>query len=773
MSFITWDTKSGSLGAIAQLQYVEISLRAIDSNNEQLRYTHISGKLPDGLQVDSASGVVKGVPVIQDSTVQTVTSVFTVRASNLSGAIADRSFSLTVNNFSSILIDPMSVTLTAFDDGSLFSHQFTAISTPPRDNLQWSITNGSLPTDILTGKSITLTSSGLLQGRFPKFSNLPSLPIGYDMEENDTGLYDFDANSDSKTYSFTVMVTDGATYDAKVVNLTITAKDPAPLSIYPPVIVTPTNSIPVLTVGDKFSFKFDAIDLEDGAYGNIVWSANAAITNTGLTISSATGWISGIIPPQTPQQQTYTFSVKASYTDEPNVVSAEVPVSITTLKDSSNYITWENPSNLGTLINGSISEYVITAHNNAGKSLVYSLASGTLPSNLTLASTGEIVGRNGFEYFSIDNQFANISVVSTEGITVGMVVEGAGIAAGCVVQAVYDSHTARISPATHIAQGATVTFTDLITNYSVETKMSGDTYTTRIDGGKTTFDNTYTFSVSATTTDNTVSDTKQFTITRSVYNKSPYEELWIKSLLSAEDRILFSSIMTNENLFPIDMIYRYNDPNFGLADTLEMLFIPGLTVSTLSKYAEAMQKNHYNKTIKFGSIKTARALDAQFNVKYEVVYIDVLDDKENKDRVSAALSQDLGVAVPHTEGDISFTTIYPNSFENMKYRVSSSINYTNRGALPAWMTSRQEDGKELGLVRAIVLAYTKPGASKMIAYRLAQSGITFNDIKFTTDRYYLTSSIAGNYNPVTNEFVTGPGDITDKYLHYPQYGVYI
>jgi hypothetical protein len=669
-------------------------------------------------------------------------------------------------------------------------YQFTALSDNPNPSLTWKVINGELPIDAKTGKQIILTSDGLLYGYISRLvsTDSPDITEGYDETKADTYPYDFSKVGQDRAYTFTLMVSDGANFDTASIRINIVAKghltadntvtitNNTSLTVdtdasYPPIIITDPTNIPVLTVGDNFTFKFDALD-PDGTQGATMWAANTAISGTGMTISSITGWMSGTIPQQTESQKHYTFGVYAYHANLPESQSLILPVTLTTVKDSTNYITWDTQANLGVMINGSISEYVIKAHNNAGKSLNYSLVGGNMPSNFTLSSNGEIVGRNGFEYFSIDNHFANITVDNTTGIVVGMNVTGPGVASGCHVKAVYAPNTVRIEPATYVTEGSEVTFVDLVNNISIIKSLTSLSSTTLIDGGKTTFDSTYNFTVKATAFDDSVSDTRTFSITRDNYNRAPYENVWLRALLLKEQRDLYYSIVTNADIFPLEMIYRYDDPNFGLSDTLKMLFVPGMTVTELSNYALAIQNNHYNKTIKFGNIKTARALDDQFKVQYEVVYIDVEDEKESKSK-SAALSQEPEITSAYLTADgQSYTTLYPNSYENMKYRLSSGVGYSNRGALPRWMTSRQEDGKELGLVRAIVLAYTIPGASKLIAYRLKDSEITFSDIHFVSDRYYLGASDAYNYDPATNNFNTTSTDKTDKYIHYTNYGVY-
>jgi hypothetical protein len=859
MSYITWNTKSGSLGAIAQSQYYEFPLSAADSAGMPLQFTHIAGTMPIGMGVDSHTGIVKGVPVIQATGLsKTVAYMFTIRASNATGVVADRSFTITVNNFSSVKINIDNGILGTYDDGKLLSYQFTALSDNPAPLLTWSIVNGELPIDIITGKPIVLDATGLLHGHISRLVDSTGVPTGYDETNADTFPYDFPAEGQDRSYTFTLMVTDGANFDTASIRINVVAKghltaDNAITLVnntfltvdtdasYPPVVITDPSTIPVLTVGDNFTFKFDAINLNVDTpyyqYGPIEWGNDAAISLAGMSISNVTGWLSGTVPQQTEAQTSHNFIVYATqpqidvhYGNVRVLKSLEIPVTITTVKDSSNYITWTTPAMLGTMVNGTISEYKITAVNNAKKDLTYSLLpryavtfndttikldagdvfaaiaivrerlqisqsvpdsaftitpiAANMPSNLTLMPNGEIAGRCGFEYFSIDNHSANITVDNISGITTGMNVTGPGVASGCHVVGVYGQNTVKIQPSVFITEGAEINFIDLSTNVSVTKALTSLSTTTLIDGGKTMFDNSYHFTVKATALDKSVSDTKVFTITKDNYNRAPYVDVWLRALLLKEQRDLYYSIISNADIFPPELIYRKDDPNFGIADTLKMLFAPGLITSELSVYASAAMLNHYNKSIKFGNIKTARALDDKFNVQYEVVYIDVIDDKESKGK-SAGLLQEPGVnpflynRYPDDNNSYAyvadeFRTLYPNSYSNMRYRLSSGVGYANRGALPRWMTSRQEDGKELGLVRAIVLAYTVPGASKLIAYRLKDSGIVFSDIHFVTDRYYVGTSISANYDPVINDFFVpnADTDLTDKYIHYQQYGVY-
>lgn len=774
MAYITWNTQSGPLAAVVQSGYYELALSATDSGGAPLEFTHIAGTMPLGLQV-SANGFIKGVPVI-DSTgfSKSITSMFTIRANSPIGTIADRTFSLTVNNYSPIQIVTVDSNLGTFDDGVQVNYQFKAISDNPAPNLTWTIIGGNTPPDLITGVPIQLTPSGLFKGYIGRLPDLSGELTGFDNTREDGMPYDFSATGKDEAYVFTVQVSDGSSFDtAQVIILVVDkANFDASNSItiindtgirinadknYLPLVTSDTSKFPILSVGDKFAFKFDAVDPEARP---VDWTASNTIALAGMSISTATGWMTGTVPPQTEAQKTHTFNVYAYKHGNLANISLPLSVSLTTVRDSTNYISWVTPSVLGTSINGSISEYTVAAVNNAGKQLTYAISTGAtsnLPQGLKLLSNGNIIGRCSFQYFALDGHECTITVANTGGVQVGMTVEGPGVAAGCQVLEVINSTSVKIAPSTYITEGSQITFANLILGTSTITQLTDLSTTTRLDKGLTTFDQVYKFSVKAETTDLSVSSIKEFTINLNNYNRAPYENIYLKALTSLSQRALFSDIVRNTDIFPDELIYRPLDPNFGKSIDMKVLFAGGLTASTVTDFANACQLNHYNKTINFGNIKTARAVDSQLNTVYEVVYIDVAELV-----ATSALSFTPPNSKPFLDSaGTSFTTGYPNTFRNMVYRLAVGIGYSNRGALPAWMTSRQDNGRVLGLVHGIVLAYTIPGASKLIAYRLQNNGIAFNEIQFVADRYQITEGIASNYNTVTNSFTTSSETTVD------------
>jgi hypothetical protein len=361
---------------------------------------------------------------------------------------------------------------------------------------------------------------------------------------------------------------------------------------------------------------------------------------------------------------------------------------------------------------------------------------------------------------------------------------------------------------------------ELLSNGMITGRVSFEVFTldqtlTTLDGGQTTFDNTYNFSITARDLDNSISADKQFTIRVLQRNLIPYEDLYLKALLSRSQRNEFSDILQDQSVFPLNLIYRNEDPFFGKAQDIRTLFLAGLNPSLASHYAAAVSTNHFTKHVNFGQIKTAVATDGGYDVvetatgsvigifkdnigfipndeyfnnpyitantipagtqlgnehiKYEVVYAEVFDDNTNNLGQGPVDTINLTgiIANPYYDSaNLAYTIAYPNSFENMSNVVIQgphAIGYVNQGALPDWMTSKQPDGRVLGFTRAVVLTYAEPGASSTIAYRFQEAQYNLNELDFTVDRYQLDNSYTTNYDITANAYIHSKETTFDRY----------
>ena len=83
---------------------------------------------------------------------------------------------------------------------------------------------------------------------------------------------------------------------------------------------------------------------------------------------------------------------------------------------------------------------------------------------------------------------------------------------------------------------------------------------------------------------------------------------------------------------------------------------------------------------------------------------------------------------------------YINNVYHMRDNISK-IGLTELNFLPLWMRTAQEgDVRELGYIPAVVLCYTKPGQSKIIANNIKQADFDFQQFDFDIDRYIIDNT---------------------------------
>ena len=862
MSVVSWVTPRGDLGTVPENLYYSYQLEAVDSDEQPLFYSFISGTLPGGMYV-TTSGELRGIPTVLSSVNQLAVSTFTVRATNPNGNVADRSFSFTVSNINGPQITPRPNLIGAWFDGNFLDYTFNAVNDNPNATQTWSIIDGDIP------PGTTFTSSGRLFGYVDIIAQ-NVIELGYEAAPIESVIFDALPISADKYYNFTVQVTDDLKVDTINVRLLIVSKgnytaDNAITLInntfikvdadneYQPVILNNPASLPVLVSGSTFAYKFLAYDPEDEdvswridelafsgmdeldaaisqtflgngtsgpytlnltplnaerivvqvnnvlytaytdytvlgdqltftsstpsttdsifiqyistttGYDSILFDQGASGLPSGLSINTDTGWAIGTLPTQVEDFITYSFTVYAFRTLFPTDESDGVNFSLTVKRTLNEEIVWTTDFDLGIIDNGAVSEIAVEAYNTLGKELTYSLIYAPfrkIPQGLRFLRSGRMIGRTTFRYFSLDGQTAQLNITSTQDLTEGMTIQGVGVAAGCKLTAIIDSNTIEVSPAIYVTQGTILVFSNDTIQKSAST--TSNAISTAIDGGTTTFDQQCGFTVKATAVDGSISATKSFTIQVRPRNLAPYENVYLKALPGYTQRLSWDNIIKDQSIFPPDLIYRPDDSYFGVQKTIKSLFLSGLNPVTAENFVDAIARNHYFKTINFGAIKTARAINSDGSIGYEVVYADLVDTQAyNTD--GPPLEVVLNIANDFLFQNQSYNIIYPNSFPNMQRRLENGIGYTNRSTLPRWMTSVQEDGNVLGLIRCVVLAYTQPGASKLISYRLQNSNFEINLIPFVADRYQWDNYLSRFYNTDTNSFDPSVPTTFDKY----------
>jgi len=810
---LSWITPKGDLGLLTEREAIEITLQA-ESDNGVVTYSLIAGDLPAGLRFNN--GIIAGAP----AEVRIYTEyTFVVRA-NDTVDIKDRTFSLAVegSDIPKWLTEEGFLQVGAGDnyfvlDNSRVDFQLEATDNDlsAGDTLSYYLidSGGSLP------PGLELTSAGRIVGfTDPVFSVLASntlsgtydtasydaLPLDKPEAQSngfDSFLYDavtFDYNEDtqvprrlSKFYTFIVAVSDGVNEVRRPFRIWVVTEEF--LQADNNLIQVDTN----LFRADNSAFRvpfwvtasylglvrannYVTVILETydppSLPGTIIYETldvnddgSASVLPPGLTLDNTTGNIAGVVPYQSAVKTNYKFTIRAinfpvnlanidynfrgtwslvaNYfqndivnfsglpyialqnhngkipTDEPSfwqqgVATADKTFNIDLIGEIESTIRFVSDSDLGTIVPNTISNKEIIANNlESNAQTKFEIVSGELPPGLTLISPGLITGK--VKQYADDN--------------------GPGL----------------------------TRFYSTVNDEKV--------FTTTFDEGNTTFDRVFRFTAKAIDFAGLREATKEFFLTVTDINDKTFANLYLVALQEKEKRLEWYNFITNNNIFPIDELYRYNDPNFGVRSQIRVLLFGGIESVDAVTYVQAMSRNHYNKRLRFGDLKSAVAKDPiTQETLYEIIYVEVVDEFE-KDGISISDTIELPNQIEskilvsydaiNISSDIPLVSdsdhqrIFPNSIKNMRDRIKQS-GERYRDQLPLWMRTIQPNKSfEPGYVKCLEIAYVKPGNAEKIISRIRENEFDFKSIDFQSDRYLIDVL---------------DGDFGNKYLAFPQRG---
>jgi len=741
-----WVTPVGSLGSIPEGIFYQIPLLAYDPDGNDIYYELLAGQLPAGIQFTS-SGVLSGtpqpvgsiegipLPVQRDTTSTFAIRAFTekiVHGKTVIDRLADRTFSITVTYQNTPqFTTPAGRVGTFYDGGPIDPIQIFTTDPHPGDFSVISLAAGSLP------PGLSINAAGLITGYIIPLSVFTN-PGGFDRSGQNFDMYPFDfrKGSPNTDYQFTLEVTDGKannlrTFDIYVYSRTtlqasttnITADDTfVDASQTPTYLPFLTNAAPsnlgTVRAGNFYAYQFLGLTFGEYIIEYLEYPGAGLQLPPGTFLDPFTGWLYGYLPSLGAVEITYDFAIYLIDTNNAQTKSNPYYFSLTLVGQVETQVIWLTDANLGSIINGSTSLLKVEAVNVSGRTLQYRLRAGAipppdyvpgvynkLPQGLELLPSGDIAGRVSFNTFALD-------------------------------------------------LGST-TFDKTLRTSLIKSPQ------------ETTFDTEYTFTVNAYSLDGTISVFKTFTIkVLRVYNE-PYENLFIQAMPPYSDRALINSLIQNSDIFTPDLIFRPQDPNFGIATSVIYNHCYGLTSATYKTYVDSLNINHYWKNLVLGEIKTAQAVDpATGNVIYEVVYSAIQDNLVNNSGKSVSKKVKLPYPVDYDNLE-NITTVYPNSLPNMRDQVIDVVGQIS-DLLPLWMLSKQADGRVLGFTPAWVIAYCKPGTSGQIAYNITtQFGSQLNLVDFEVDRYTLDRLLSVNWDPVTQAWVPPGAETTfDLVLHY-------
>jgi hypothetical protein len=687
-------------------------------------------------------------------------------------------------------------------DGDLVDLQFAYTDVDPSENVIVRLAAGAFPA------GLTLSPKGRLYGYIEPAANV-DVPVGYDETPLSGPPYDFLTSAISKSYQFTLEVTDGKlgtlrqfsifvynradlTADTTTItsdNTFVTADEnteraPFLLNAYP-------TSLGTVRSDNYFAYQFrgDDYDTVDITYAI---SVNEGVgLPPGLTLDPKSGWYYGFIPDQGLTEITYSFNIQVSQTDNPLVVSQLYPFTLTITGVTDSEVSWITPSNLGVIENGSTSILNVEAVNRGGATMKYRLASGAynqLPQGLTLLPTGEIAGRTTFNTFAVDLGFttfdatqSNITGISETNFdteftfTVNAYAEdtgqllynvasvdvtdgGSGYSSINLPTLVFSSPvgaTAVTAVGEAVVTGSAITAVTLTEQGAGYTSPPTITVTQGFGGSGAVL----TPIMQPTGQRDAISVFKTFTVKVYRAYNYPYQNLFCLAMPPANDRLLINELLDNEEIFVPSYIYRPDDANFGKSTQVKYEHAYGLAPDTLDQYVSSLYENHYWKNLVLGEFDTAQALDAAGNVIYEVVYSKIIDNLVNDAGQSVAKIVNLPYAITDPDGSTIDTQVYPNSLINMRDQVIDVVGQIST-KLPIWMTSKQTNGRVLGFTPSWVICYTQPGRAAQIAYYIQQYfAKQLNSVDFKVDRYVLDRTLSKNWDPIDQKW-TPKGNLT-------------
>jgi len=731
-----WKTTAGKIAIINEQSFYSYQLEAEDADSTALTYSKVAGTLPPGIEL-TTSGVLQGVP----SEVATRSLYnFVVRVSDGTN-IADRTFSLQVTGPDAPVIETPAGQLDLSDstkptykwvlDGSYIEYQIEATDadTAAGQTLVYDISGGALP------PGVTMSTAGFISGtvlladdeRYGAIGGYDDSTVGYAFDDSpfDPTVY---STSRSVNYEFTVRVTDGTTSVEQI------------------------NSIFVFTA-DFWRVDNNRISVDQNVYDG--------------------------------------FPLVMSLS------SNRRPVFLTA-------------SNLGTFRhdNQCVIKIDVVDFDPLQASLEYSIVGGALPSGLSIdLTTGEIYGalptqaavesEYSFTVRANRTPLAGVTVFTDKTFTmtvIGNIDVGIAFLTGADLGTITPGVPSLFSIEAEAAEENRV-LTYNITQGSLPPGLSlssqgniiGQVDLTEfriLDDSATSFD--YTFTVNVSDQYQSAAANKQFTITVNLPYSVEYGNMSAQGLLSnkvnsVSDRDLFYSVAQDPNINNNDLIFRSEDPAFGVRQSADMLLIAGLEHQTLTTLQQVMEQNHEPKTLYFGDVKTAVARQNGV-IKYEVVYIEMVDNLVNNEGVSVPKSITLRTDIRRpllgpvadgsritadneddytvtTDGGLSFSIsgskiryahplssdlgtfekLFPNAIANMR-SVMKNLGQKEFIHLPLWMrTSQDGSGVPLGYKPAIVLAYCKPGKSALVRRRILDKNIDFKKIFFRIDRYVVNA----------------------------------
>lgn len=409
-----------------------------------------------------------------------------------------------------------------------------------------------------------------------------------------------------------------------------------------------------------------------------------------LTGNIETGWIYGFpsILPNTIEE--YFFTVKVKKAINPTITSATFNYSFRIANNITGTITWITDSDLGSIYNATNCYKNVVATCDA--SLVYEIADGALPPNLSLNSNGNIEGVASYQptdsYTDQDQNNTFTFTIRAYNEDMPTVITSERTFTLTVNQ--YFDH-----PTDNLYIKCTP---GLVDRKIIKTLLTDDTlipkdYLYRPSdsnfGKATSIIYAHAYGIESSTVNQYIAAVEKNHYWRNI----TLGELKTAVAKNEAGEIIYEVVYSNviDNLLKYDKNYEY-DYRYSTSIS-EKIYWPRLIPIVIDPY-----------------------YDSATNVYTSYIFDDEVQLLTNFTTYDILTSSEIPINTQQEEAEF-FTSLteeyarvlYPNSLENMSKRVAQELgaNY-DYNLLPLWMNSQQLDGNTLGFTPAWVICYTKP-----------------------------------------------------------------
>ena len=728
MSQPIWNTPAGTLGTYSTGIPISIQLLANPVlPASRIDFKLLSGSLPQGTQqnpfVINKFGLLTGMAV-NFSSEQTYT--FTVRITDDLNNIRDRTFSLSVSGATNIpKLTTATGTILHINDSEYVSYQLGYYNPAPDNLISIRVASGDFP------PGLYLTTDGMIKGypSKPKLSDGTPTKILYTFSIKLTSVL----GNDSVIYSIEVknqelieLIISGSSYTtlgpancriSVIINRkpmvdSIQVTDP-----YYDYYLINGKTIPTLIAGEYFSFKVIGKDFDENQF---IYQFGGL--PEGLVGDSNTGWITGI--PRLDREGVFLYHVTVNVTkqDRTELVSPteifEIYVRSTTVLED---IVWQTNSDLGTILNGTISMLQVSA--TATENLNYEIVSGKLPKNLILMSNGEITGR---------------------------VAE-------------------QVNPNKLLTEGENITFTFSVRAFSLRYPL---------------LSNTKTFTITVNQYYPNPLENIYIKALPSLKGKKVIQSLLTDSTLIPNEYLFRPDDMYFGKAKDVSFVHVYGMESNTIEAYInaiqtnhyerKILLGPIETAVATDNHGNILYEVVYSKLIDdLESIDGRKLPDTILWDRY--INLRLGPWTINNTGINASIS-----SLPVNKSPQYIRQLHPAGLQNMRSSVTTNLvqNFDSR-LLPKWMTTQQTNSNTLGFVQAWVICYTLPNKSAIIKELIDNNWAhKLNEVDFTIDRFMVDKSATYNWNtklsvPTWNELpsatpVPNPLNSNDIVVLFPR-----